>query len=84
MEVLSMKHEEIISQVKEEYSNIINDKSQQHFDKTSDDIVAKDYYQNLQEAVIFEIKSGKFNNCKTGKEIVDSVAANKTLLSNWK
>lgn len=79
-----MKRAELISQVKEEYANIANRKSQQHFHQTATGLTPEIYYKNLQKAVIDEINDGKFDNCRSGAEIVNRVAADKSLLSNWR
>ena len=78
-----MRREDLISQVKEAYANIASSKSQQHFNKTTTNITPEDYYENLQNAVITEINNGKFDNCRSGVEIVNRVAADKSLLSTW-
>ncbi|MCL2703371.1 MAG: hypothetical protein FWE91_07185 [Defluviitaleaceae bacterium] len=78
-----MKRENLITQVKEAYANIASSDSQRHFDKTTTGLTAETYYENLQNAVITEINNGTFDNCRSGIEIVNRVAADKTLLSNW-
>ncbi len=79
-----MKHEELIEQVKNEYASIASSKSQQHFDKTTTDLTPEAYYEKLLEAVIQEIEKGTFDNCRSGIEIVNKVAADKSILSEWK
>lgn len=77
------KHrEELIRQVKEEYANIASNKSQQHFHQTTTEITPEMYYEKLLNSVIEEISSGKFDNCHSGKEIVNKIAADKTILYN--
>ena len=78
-----MKREKLITQVKEEYANIASAASQQHFDRTATEITAEGYYDSLQSAVIAEIESGTFDNCRSGTEIVNRVAADKSILSHW-
>ena len=79
------KHrDKLIDQVKNEYANITSSKSQQHFYQTTTEITPEAYYENLLNAVIKEISKGTFDNSRSGAEIVNSVAANKTLLSEWK
>lgn len=78
-----MKRQELIRQVMEEYSNISNDGSQQHFHQTSTGISPQQYYAKLQNAVINEINKGKFDNCQSGREIINKVAADKSLISDW-
>jgi len=78
-----MKHDELIEQVKKEYANIASNESQQHFHQTTTDITPEAYYENLLHAVIVEITKGTFDNCRSGTEIVNKVAADKTILSEW-
>ncbi|MCL2588390.1 MAG: hypothetical protein FWD84_03170 [Oscillospiraceae bacterium] len=78
-----MKREELIAQVKEEYANIASAASQQHFHKTSTELTPEGYYNNLQSAVITEIKNGTFDNCRSGTEIINKVAADKSILSDF-
>ena len=75
-----MKREELIEQVKEEYANIRFSDDQQHFHNTATGITPEAYYGTLMTAVIGEIQKGKFDDCRSGKEIVNKVAADKTLL----
>ena len=77
------RREELISQVKEEYANIKASGSQQHFHQTTTGITPEAYYGTLLNAVIAEIKNGKFDNCVSGTEIVNKVAADKSILSGW-
>ena len=79
-----MNREELIAQVKEEYANIASAASQQHFHQTSTQISPDAYYENLLNVVIDEIRNGTFDTCRSGSEIVNKVAANKSILSNWK
>lgn len=78
-----MKREEMIAQVKEAYANLAYSESQQHFHQTTTDITPEAYYEKLLSAVISEIEEGTFDNCHSGMEIVNKVATNKSLLSEW-
>ena len=78
-----MKREELIAQVKEEYASIASSDSQQHFHQTSKNLTPDIYYENLLNAVIEEINNGKFDNCRSGSEIVNKVAADKSILNEW-
>ena len=75
-----MNRDALISQVKEEYANIASAASQQHFHQTTTEISPEAYYENLLSAVITEIDKGKFDTCRTGAEIVNKVAADKSIL----
>jgi hypothetical protein len=78
-----MKREELIEQVQEEYTNIRYSDDQQHFHSTTTGITPEAYYGTLMNMVIDEISNGKFDNCRSGKEIVNKVAADKSLLPEW-
>jgi len=39
---------------------------------------------NILSAVVFEIQQGSFDNCRSGSEIINKVAADKSVLSEWK
>ena len=80
---MDKKRQELISQVKEAYANIASSDSQQHFHKTTMEITTAGYYEKLQNAVIDEINNGKFDSCLSGVEIVNRVAADKSLLPEW-
>ena len=78
-----MNRESLISQVKEEYANIASNHAQQHFHQTTTEITPEAYYEGLLGAVITEIGKGTFDNCRSGSEVVNKVAADKTILSDW-
>jgi len=78
-----MKREQLISEVKDEYANIASNESQQHFIQTTTEITSEAYYEKLLNCVIKEIEAGKFDNCRSGSEVVNKVAADKSILSNW-
>ena len=78
-----MKREELISQVIEEYASIASAASQQHFHQTTVEVTPEAYYENLLNKVIAEIEHGTFDNCRSGLEIVNKVAADKSVLTNY-
>ena len=78
-----MRRQDLISQVKEEYANIASASSQQHFHQTTTKLTPEGYYENLLNAVVSEIQKGTFDNCRTGTEIVNKVAADKSILPGW-
>jgi hypothetical protein len=78
-----MKRDELISQVREEYAGIASNPAQQHFHLTTSGITPEAYYNTLMNAVVSDIESGKFDTCRSGTEIVNKVAADKSILSNW-
>jgi len=79
-----MKHRDhLIAQVKEEYASIAAHEDQQHFHQTTTGITPTAYYEKLLGAVIAEIEGGKFDNCRTGAEIVNKVAVDKSLLGGY-
>ncbi len=79
-----MNRNELIQQVKEEYASLAHSENQQHFHQTATDITPEAYYEKLLNAVITEISNGKFDNYQSGNSIVNAVAVDKTLLSEWK
>jgi len=79
-----MKRHLLISQVKEQYASIAAHESQQHFHQTSAEMTAADYYGRLTDAVVAEIENGCFDTCRSGAEIVNKVAADKSILPDWK
>lgn len=78
-----MKRDELIQQVKERYASIASAESQNHFHQTTTEITAEAYYEKLLQAVINEISNGTFDNVHSADEIINKVAANKSILSEW-
>lgn len=78
-----MNRDELIKQVKEKYAGIASAESQQHFHDTTTEITAEAYYEKLLQAVINEISSGTFDNVQSADEIINKVAADKSILSEW-
>ncbi len=79
-----MNRDDLIAQVKNEYASIASSESQQHFHQTTTEITPEAYYENLLGAVITEISKGTFDHFSSGTAIVNAVAADKTMLSDWK
>ena len=79
----NMTRDQLIEEVREEYANIRFSRDQQHFHNTASGITPEAYYGTLMRAVTDEIARGKFDNCRSGKEIVNKVKADKSLLSQW-
>jgi len=78
-----MKRQELIDEVKELYANIASHESQRHFHQTTTGVTPEAYYEKLLDAVIDEIRGGTFDNCRSGREIVNKVAADKSVISGW-
>jgi len=78
-----MTREQLIEEVKEEYTNIRFSEEQQHFHSTASGITPEAYYGTLMRMVIGEISKGKFDSCRSGKEVVNKVKADKSLLPQW-
>ncbi|MBQ8349765.1 MAG: hypothetical protein IJY19_09015 [Ruminococcus sp.] len=78
-----MKRDELIRQIKEKYAGIASAESQQHFHDTTTEITAEAYYEKLLQAVINEISNGTFDNVQSADEIINKVAADKSILSEW-
>ena len=72
-----MNRDKLIAQVKNEYSRLADEASQQHFSQTTSDITADDYYGNILSMVEKEISAGTFDNFHSGLEIVEAVANDK-------
>jgi len=79
-----MRREDLIEQVKEEYANIRFSDDQQYFHNTTTGITPEAYYGTLMKTVIDEIHKGRFDDCRSGKEVVNKVASDKSLLPEWK
>lgn len=78
-----MKRDELIQQVKEKYADIASAESQQHFHDTTTGITAEAYYEKLLQSVINEISNGTFDNVRSADEVINKVAADKSILSDW-
>ena len=81
--MVNKRREKLILQVKEEYANIAASRSRQHFHQTAAGITPEAYYETLLNTVIADIENGKFDSCASGSEIVNKVAADKSILSDW-
>ena len=77
------RRQNLIDQVKAEYANIASSASQQHFHQTTTKLTPEGYYEKLLQAVITKIEGGTFDNCRSGSEIVNKVAADKSILTDW-
>lgn len=78
-----MKRDELIKQVKEKYASIASAENQQHFHDTTNEISSEAYYEKLLQSVINEISNGTFDNVRSADEIINKVAADKSILSDW-
>lgn len=76
-----MDREQLFSQVKDEYARIADLASKENFiDHANADINGEKYYEKLLSDVLHGIEQGKFDDCKSGKEIVAAVANDKSRL----
>jgi hypothetical protein len=79
-----MNREMLIEQVKNEYSRLADQASQQHFSQTTSGEPAEEYYEKLLGMVEKEIAAGNFDGFRSGKEIVEAVANDKNKwLPQW-
>lgn len=78
-----MKRDEMIQQVKEKYAGIASAEGQQHFHDTTTGVTPEAYYEKLLQSVINEISRGTFDNVRSADEIINKVAVDKSILSNW-
>lgn len=73
-----MNRDELISQVKNEYARLADLSSKENFvDKTGNSMKNEAYYEHLLQDVINRIQNGDFDNCSSGKEIVETIANGK-------
>lgn len=80
-----MNRDKLIEQVKNEYAELASAESQQHFHQTTTSVTPEAYYEKLLGMVIDEIDSGTFDSFKSGKDVMEAVAADKNKwLSDWK
>lgn len=79
-----MNREELINQVKDKYAQIASSESQQHFNQTTTELTPEAYYEDLLSKALSEIGKGTFDNFKSGEEIVNAIANDKSWLSEWK
>ena len=79
-----MNRDKLIEQVKNEYASMASNENQQHFHDTTTDITPDAYYEKLLGCVIDEIQKGTFDNCRSGTEIVNKVAADKSILTEYR
>jgi hypothetical protein len=79
-----MNRDKLIAQVKNEYARIASSDSQQHFHQTTTEMTPEAYYEKLLSKAISEINKGTFDDFKSGEEIVNAIANDKTWLSGWK
>ncbi len=74
-----MNRDNLISQVKDEYARLTDMSTKENFtDVTDTDSNSYVYYEDLLQKVINGIQDGKFDDFSSGKEIVETVANNKT------
>ncbi|WP_455716591.1 hypothetical protein [Anaerosporobacter sp.] len=78
-----MNRDNLINQVKNEYTRMASTESQQHPLQATDDLTPEAYYEKLLSKTIDEINKGTFDNFKSGVEVVTAIANNKTWLSDW-
>ena len=79
-----MNRDDLIAQVKNEYTRLAATESRQHLRQSTTDIPSDAYYENLLNNAISEINKGTFDNFTSGKEVVTAIANNKSWLSGWK
>lgn len=77
-----MNRDKLIDQVKSEYAQIASSESQQHFNQTTTEMTPEAYYEDLLGKAISEISKGTFDDFKSGKEIVNAIANDKTWISD--
>jgi len=78
-----MNRDKLINQVKNEYARIASMDSQQHFHQTTTDVTPEAYYEKLLGKAIDEINNGTFDDFKSGIDVVNAIANDKSWLSDW-
>ena len=76
-----MNRDELINQVKDKYAQIASSESQQNFSQNTTELTPEAYYEDLLGKAIGEISKGTFDNFKSGEEIVNAIANDKSWLS---
>jgi len=79
-----MNRDTLIAQVKDEYSRIASSESQQHPEQNTGEMSPEAYYEKLLGQAIDEIGKGTFDEFKSGEEIVNAIANDKSWLSGWR
>ncbi|WP_333646180.1 hypothetical protein [Lacrimispora sp.] len=79
-----MNRDKLIAQVKDEYARMASFESRQSFVQSTADISPEAYYEKLLSNAISEINRGTFDDFKSGEEVVNAIANDKTWLSDWK
>ncbi len=79
-----MNRDKLIQQVKDEYARIASSEFQMSFCQSTAELTPEAYYEDLLGKAINEIENGTFDNFKSGSEIVNAIANDKTWLSNFK
>lgn len=77
-----MHRDELINEVKDEYARIASMESQQHSEQMTTDTTPEAYYEKLLGKAISEISSGTFDGFKSGKDVVNAIANDKSWISN--
>lgn len=77
-----MERDELIQMVKEKYANIASDESH-NFVQNTTDLTPEAYYEKLLQAVINEISKGTFDFAESADDVINKVAADKSILSEW-
>jgi len=74
-----MDRDELIIQVKQEYADLASKDSQiTTVNEAGNEISSEAYYEELLGKVLDGITKGRFDQFKSGTEIVEAVANNKT------
>lgn len=79
-----MDREILMDEVKGEYARLASIETQQHFSQTTNNTNPQEYYENLLQMVLTEIRAGTFDSFPSGKAIMEAVAKDKhKWLSQW-
>ncbi len=75
-----MNRNQLISEVKNEYSLLASAENSQATVQSVTNVSPDAYYEKLLDKVVGKISDGGFDGYKTGKDIVEAVAKDKSLL----
>lgn len=79
-----LKRENLIEQVKQQYSEMASEENHQHITQSTENATPEAYYEKILALVIEEISAGTFDNFNSGQQIIEQVSKDKSKwLSSW-
>lgn len=77
-----MNRDQLISQVKDEYARIASSETEMNATQSTTEMTPEAYYEKLLNKTLNEIEKGTFDDFKSGLDIVNAVANDKTWLAD--